>query len=217
MLSLDSEFFPGGWPAGRAAHSHAPPLAASWLRHRQAAPRVEPLQQRLRLLGHNVALLHAVKRVAGRQLRSGQGVGEGRDEGRGKACGAGERRVVATRGTWAGGAVPAGLPAGPCTAWVGLTQWHGTSGTTLPHEAWHTAIGHVMPTHADCPHTHSTDRPCSACALEPMSMPAHQVVIKPRTSKKPGWRASSLGPSSTKWRNASCRYTVHMSGTCGGA
>lgn len=188
--------------------------AASWLRHRQAAPRVKPLQQRLRLLGHNVALLHAVKCVAGRQLSVREWGTEGmraerRHEGRENAGwwqheghGLGERCLL---GFLRGRAPP---------GW-GRHDGMALHEPTHPHEACHPAIGHVMPTHADCPRT--INRPCPAHALEPTSMPAHQVMIKPRTSKKPGWRASSLGPSSTKWRNASCRYTVHMSGTCGGA
>lgn len=55
--------------------------------------------------------------------------------------------------------------------------------------------------------------PCQAVAH---GEPLQQPQVLPRTSKKPGWRASASGPSSTKWRKASCRYTVHMRGTCMG-
>lgn len=57
--------------AAKAGSAFRPPNT-SWLRHGQAGPRIKPLQQRLRLLGHDVSLLHSVQRVARRQLQQGR-------------------------------------------------------------------------------------------------------------------------------------------------
>lgn len=64
----------GGGTAGAATAASCMPLSTtSRLRHGQAGPRIKPLQQRLRLLGHDVPFLHAIQRVARRQLQRGRG------------------------------------------------------------------------------------------------------------------------------------------------
>lgn len=61
-----------------------------------------------------------------------------------------------------------------------------------------------------------TAAPFLPCQAATHGNPPQPPPALPHTSKKPGWRASASGPSSTKWRKASCRYTVHMRGTCMG-